>query len=404
MIRIKEFGDFELKKFYRSIFSVDEINTGRQFEFDMAKAMILLCLPFIHLVIQLCSDASLEGGLPYLFDTIIGGPLAAPVFMFAMGFGMNYARIRKPRHYVMHAVGIGIAGIILNVFRFLIPMLIGYFATKNYDYYLEPLPGRMLTSDIFQFAFFALIIIAIFVKFNVSKKVMLLIGFISLLIGNIPVLIGQPANDIDTGNYVLNMLLGYFIPTEDHTRTIFSDFPVFSWLIIPICGYVFGSQLLKVKNKDKFYAIFTPICLVASIIYFYFGIKYEHGMFGEGQNCYYHIRIEDALICIVAAIAVLGVYHFLGKILPMKFKGWIETLSKVLTPYYCVHWVLVIVISQLFLFNFGAPHGDYNKVGKVDFISIGWVMFIGLCIDIVGIATAFAWKKYRARKAFGFNK
>ena len=394
-----------MKKLYYSIFTKEEeINIGRQFEFDMAKAMILLCLPFIHLVIQLCSDASLESGLPYLFDTIIGGPLAAPVFMFAMGFGMNYARKRSPRNYVGHAIGIGIAGIILNICRFLIPMLIGYFTTKNYDYYLEPLPGRMLTSDIFQFAFFALIIIALFVKFNVKKRFMLLIGFACLVLGNLPVILGQPANDIDTKNYVLNMILGYFIPTEDHTRTIFSDFPVVSWIFIPICGYVFGTLLLRMKNKDKFYGIVSPICLVTTIVYFYFGIKYEHGMFGEGQNCYYHIRIEDVLISIVAAIAVLGVYHFLGKILPDIIKKWIEVLSKILTPFYCIHWVFVIVISQLFLFNFGAPHGDFAKVGKVDFVSIGWIMAIGVLIDIAGISIAVAWKKYRERRIFGFNK
>ena len=393
-----------MKRLYYSIFSVEEINRCRQFEFDMAKAMILLCLPFIHLVILLCSDASLESGLPYLFDTIIGGPLAAPVFMFAMGFGMNYARVRKPKNYVMHAVGIGIAGIILNICRFLIPFLIGYFATNNYDYYLEPLPGRMMTSDIFQFAFFALIIIALFVKFNVKKRTMLLIGFVCLVLGNLPVILGYGANDIDTGNYVLNMILGFFIPTEDHTRTIFSDFPLLNWIFIPICGYVFGSLLLKMKHKDKFYAIVSPICLISSIVYFYFGIKYEHGMFGEGQNCYYHIRIEDALISIVAAIAVLGVYHFLGKILPKFIKKWIETLSKILTPFYCIHWVFVIVISMLYLFNFGAPHGDFAKVGKVDFVSIGWILFIGVCIDIIGIFIAIPWKEYRKRRVFGFNK
>lgn len=34
----------------------------------------------------------LESGIPYLFDTVIGGPFSAPMYLFAMGISMDYTR------------------------------------------------------------------------------------------------------------------------------------------------------------------------------------------------------------------------------------------------------------------------------------------------------------------------
>ena len=393
-----------MKKLYNSIFSTEEVNRTRQFEIDMAKVFILIWLPFIHVVIQCCSDKTLESGVPFLFDSVIGGPLAAPMFMFTMGCGIVYARKRNPNNFIKHAIGIGIAGIILNICRFLIPFGIGYLTTKNYDYYIEPLVSRMMTSDIFQFAFFSLIIIALFIKFRVPKWAMLLISIIFIIIGNIPFILGQGANDIDTGNYVLNMILGYFIPTEDHTRTIFSDFPIVTWLIFPICGYIFATHWVKAKNKDKFYAIVSPICLIATAIYFAYGITHEYGMFGPTQNCYYHMIWPDTIICMVAIFSMLGLWHLIGKLFTDKMKDFTMTLSRCLTPLYCIHWVFVMVITNLFIFNFGTVHGDFSKVSKVDFISVPWQMFISACIVLVSALISIRWKKYREKRIFGFNK
>ena len=67
------------------IFSDKEVNTGRQQELDLARAFIIFCLAIIHVTIECTSDEGLTSGIPYLFDTIIGGPFSAPMYMFVMG-------------------------------------------------------------------------------------------------------------------------------------------------------------------------------------------------------------------------------------------------------------------------------------------------------------------------------
>ena len=68
------------------------VNTGRQTDLDIAKAQMVLMLPFIHCIIECTSDEGLCSGIPYLFDTIIGGPFSAPMYLFAMGIGIVYSR------------------------------------------------------------------------------------------------------------------------------------------------------------------------------------------------------------------------------------------------------------------------------------------------------------------------
>ena len=41
-------------------------------------------------------------------------------------------------------------------------------------------------------------------------------------------------------------------------------------------------------------------------------------MFGEGQNCYYHMIFSDVLASLCLTVGMMGVYHFVVKIMPGK--------------------------------------------------------------------------------------
>lgn len=79
-------------KLKEEIYAKDEINTGRQPEMDVAKTMFVLVMALIHSTIACIPENQLEHGIPYLIDTVIGGPMAAPVMMFCMGACMRYSR------------------------------------------------------------------------------------------------------------------------------------------------------------------------------------------------------------------------------------------------------------------------------------------------------------------------
>lgn len=358
------------------IFSNEIVNNGRQQELDLAKAVLTFFLPFVHCVIECTSEYGLTSGIPYFFDTVLGGPLGAPMYMFAMGIGMVYTRHHTPGDYVRRGIQIGIIGYVLNICRFLIPFLIGYMITGDYDRYINPLPYKVFGNDILQFVCLAMLCVALFVRVRLSDMAMFLICLgMSLL--------GTCLSGMDVGVPFGNIFLGYLMGTEDAAGMVVSDFPLLNWLIIPVCGYIFGKRLLYVKDKKRFYGILSPIGILITVIYFSVGIKNGFGMFGEGQNCYYHLSTSDAMACLMAAIGVLGIYHVLSRHLAYRILSLADEISRNLNAVYCIHWVIVIMSVDVVI---------YIIQGTQE-LPLPMTILLSTCISIVSILTAHFWSK-----------
>ena len=67
------------------IFAKENVNSGRQMEIDLAKVVFVLMVAAVHITIDCVPEEALSTGLPYVFDSVIGGPMIAPGLMFAMG-------------------------------------------------------------------------------------------------------------------------------------------------------------------------------------------------------------------------------------------------------------------------------------------------------------------------------
>ena len=102
------------------IFSDKPVNLDRQWELDLARSVIIFCLALIHCTIECTSDEGLVSGIPYLFDTIIGGPFSAPMYMFVMGIGMAYTKKNTPEHHFRRGLHIFVLGYILNICEILL--------------------------------------------------------------------------------------------------------------------------------------------------------------------------------------------------------------------------------------------------------------------------------------------
>lgn len=364
------------------IFSDEIVNSGRQPELDLAKAVLIFCLALVHCIIECTPKEQLAHGVPFLFDSVIGGPLGAPMFMFAMGFGMVYTRRRAPGDYARRGVRIGITGYALNICRFLFPFLAGYLLTGDLEKYIAPLPYRVFCNDMLQFAAIAMAVIALFVRLRLSNAAMLLISLgMSVL--------GTYLSGLDAGSPAGNIFLGYLIGTEDPAGMVFSDFPLLNWLIVPVSGYVFGAVLLHVKNKDLFYGILSTACVLICVIYFPPAIRGGWGMFGEGQNCYYHIVTTDVLVSIAAAIGILGIYHALAGHLPKTVLCRATEISRNINTVYCIHWVFVMWITNVVL---------YILRGTQE-LPVPVTLLLGTGISFVSIAAARFWSAYRQSRA-----
>ena len=369
-----------MTRFLGKYCSTELVNPERQKEVDFAKALIIFSLAFVHITIESCTDEQLISGMPFVFDSIIGGPFGASVFMLSMGFGMVYGRNKTPKAFIKRGMTIAIGGFVLNVFRFLIPFLIGFKITGDVGQYIEPLWYRFFGNDILQFAPLAFFLMALLLKLKVKPGGMFLIA----LLMNIA---GQFFNGIDFNSPVLNVALGYIVGTEDAAGMVFSDFPLLNWFIVPTAGYIFGYLDIRMtkENELKWYKLTAPIAVIFTVVYIFVGIKLELGMFGEGQNCYYHVSTPDVICCIVSSYSLICICYFVGKIIPKWFERLQYIISSNITEIYCIHWVLISFIVRLWIYC----------VKGTQIIPYKYVMLLAFAIMVVSIIIAYCWSLFR---------
>ena len=363
----------------KDLLAEEPVNKGRQLDVDIAKAEMVLLLPFIHCIIECTSDEDLCSGIPYLFDTIIGGPFSAPMYLFAMGICFVYSRRQTPELWLMRGVKLLGVFYLSNTCRFLIPYLIGYKISGDREHFLDPLFCRWLGSDVLMFAGMAIITIAVFRYLGLSDKTML--GIAALMTVS-ATLIGE----VDTHSMLGNTFLGYFIGTDDATGYIVSDFPLLTWLIFPVAGYVFGKVHIRIRDKSAFYRIISLPAMLIPIIYFPIGLHFGWGMFGEGQNCYYHMMIWDVAVCLCLDVGMLGVWHLLSHHMGNSVKGMLYEVSNNITAIYCIHWVFVRTITNVII---------YIKNGT-QILPIWETMLLALVILIVSLLIAHYYKVLKA--------
>ncbi|MBR4456034.1 MAG: acyltransferase family protein [Solobacterium sp.] len=324
-------------------FSDDICNFGRQAEIDLAKAIPVLSLPFIHTVIECASSDSLNYGLPFIFDCFVGGPMSAPVYMFSMGLVLNYARQKGPKAMRRKALHLFLVGFLLNICRFLIPYLTGFALTGDVQHFLVPLPYKVFGNDVLQFAPLALVLLSFLQEKGFSDRKILSLAVLMSLVG-------WTLNDIDFHNPVLNVLLGHVMGTVDEAELVISDFPILNWFIFPAAGMIFGKAHRRLKDKAGFYRMVSPVCLAIVCIYYPLAMHYEWGMFGSGENAYYHLQFYEMPTFFCDIFALLGIYYLMTRVMPEKMMSFFRSISMGITEFYCVHWVLVIVITNVILY------------------------------------------------------
>jgi hypothetical protein len=182
-----------------------------------------------------------------------------------MGMCFVYSHRQTPELWLRR--GVTLIGVFYlgNTCRFLIPYLIGYKISGDREHFLDPLFYRWLGNDVLLFAGLAIITIAVFRYLRLSNKAMF--GIAALMTVS-ATLIG----DLDTHSMFGNIFLGYFVGIDDATGYVISDFPLLTWLIFPVAGYVFGKVHVRVRYKVAFYRIISPWAMLVPLIYFPIGI------------------------------------------------------------------------------------------------------------------------------------
>jgi surface polysaccharide O-acyltransferase-like enzyme len=156
-------------------------------------------------------------------------------------------------------------------------------------------------------------------------------------------------------------------------------------MIVPAAGYVFGRMLIRAKDVDRFYGRFSLPALAVALIYLPIGIHQEWGMFGEGQNCYYHMNSWDVFISLCMTVAMLGIWHLVSRYIPEREMRFFTEVSININAFYCIHWVFVRTITNVMI---------YIRTGTQE-LPLGTTMMLAASIMVVSVIMAHYWRRWK---------
>lgn len=349
------------------------VNNGRQRELDWAKAFAILFMVTIHVYEQLSVvDAEIIPSDPYrIIMEFLGGPLAAPLFMFCMGIGIVYSKNSIPGKMAKRGVKLLRNGYLLSFFKGTLPTAIGLALGCTAPWTLT---DSFFLVSILQFAGMAFFTIALMKKFKFSLPAMFGTSLILSVIG------GMLAKLDFTDSWV-QYLFGLFFNTNEHTT-----FPLFRWLYYPVLGMIFAYFLQRTEDKNKFYKRLFTVALVCTILvnvaYIAAGIDIRT-MFMLAGRVYYAQSLLHYLYITCVLLTAMPIYYFLSvKIKGRRIGAAVEYLGKNLDVIYIWQW-MINSYTQSFMILLGVPNftipyiipvGILILLGSIGIIEFGrWI-------------------------------
>lgn len=127
----------------QNLFCDNKVNTGRQVELDIAKALSIIFMIFLHtLMVFTAFNNSISPSYIFVFSDILGKPCAAPIFMFSMGVGVVYSRHSQWNVMIKRGVKLFLLGILVNIFEFFLPYYVCGSLLGNWNIF--PTAGGLL--------------------------------------------------------------------------------------------------------------------------------------------------------------------------------------------------------------------------------------------------------------------
>lgn len=329
-------------------YSQEKVNDSRQFEVDCVKTLAIVFMVIIHVYEEISVvnvDIPPEGFF-HNFLQFMAGPLAAPMFMFAMGLGTIYTSKRSPEEIMKRGLKIFISSYILNIVRSVIPYFIGI-KVFGYSYDQSLLFYELFNVDILQFAGLALIAIGFFKKLGLSLEFVGIIAVFLLIIGPmLPEVIPHEGN------------IRYFYSLFFYADEV-SYFPFTHWFIYPVAGMLFAKYLKHINDLDKFYKgvlYVTTLVIIGSVFGFkYYGFDLQY-FYSVAHHTFYKQTFVSFIFALSCILCELSIFHFVRIKNPKSnIEQAIKYISTNLTNIYYVQWLFVGWLELLFRCKVSVP-------------------------------------------------
>ena len=360
-----------------AIFSKERTNTGRQLEFDLAKAVTIVLMVWTHVYESLSTgfEPSLSAVNAYVRGSITG----AATFMFCMGLGISYTRHNTAEECIQRGVKLLTNGFVLLLFRDIIPVLLRWWIFNSQESTIYLIYG--LSCDILQFAGLALLLVGLLKKLRISSMGMLLISIAMSLMGTF-------LEGVSTGCYPIDQVLGFFWGTYSE-----SYFPLFNWFIFVAAGHWFGEKYQFLRDKMKFHTVSLLVGTLLCAAYIFVSFNVDQDIFKglTSERYLAHRPFLDAAICLLINVGQISMFYFIGLMIPQKAVPVIIHPSRHINQYYCLSWVII----SLSMFKFGNLSSDAQ-------VMVAWGCI--LAVTILGVIIYSHFLQAKTESFFGKHR
>ena len=334
------------------MFASEEINTGRQIEFDYMKGLFIPMILLIHAFQMLGGAASLVPA--YKITYIIATMTGSAIFMFVLGLGSAYSR-RTNRQLVKDGLKMLLYQLIWNVLALGLPMVIGqllrglFGLETAWETTWERMPMMIEYINVFFIAGVNYLLLALLRQIKVPTWAYFVIALAFIFVNPLLYMNGK-STGIAALDYVLTMFAG--------------GRPAVSLCCLAHIPYVtlgagFGRVLRRTLDKGRLYKIIAIPAAAILIAYFIYAIHANDGLdqlYAFGGAGYKHPGPLRALAnCSCVMLMAGALYALRNRIIALNpLHTLLMHLNKQTTPYYAVHPFYYGLLSALALY---APFG-----------------------------------------------
>ena len=313
----------------------EPVNTRRQPALDVARGLAVCFMILIH-VQEMFSRTEVNHTVVGYLVGFLGGPPAAPVFMFLMGIGSVFSTRAEPRTMIIRGLELYVAGYALSFVYIVVPA------------WMAAHTGLTLAADLQRIHHIA------YGDVFFQIDILHLAGVVSVVLGllkmsplplpwypGVAVLVGTAAPLLwgaSTGRVWIDVLLDALWGDKPLVW-----FPFFSWGVYPLCGVAAGYWLIRSKDPAGFYRRLMWMGAIGLLLggALVFGLE-ARDMSARGAEQYYW-RHGIGLNCLMLGFVGiwLGLIAFLT---PTLSPGVIRRLtfwSQHATAMYWIQWILI---------------------------------------------------------------
>jgi uncharacterized membrane protein len=212
--------------------------------FDLARGLAVLFMIGVHVLFHWGAPATWTTPVGHVIS-FLGGPTAAPVFMFLMGASLAFSSRSSFRSLAVRGLWLVWLGYLLNVLRGALPAYLGLSTGVVTAEQIAPftLPWLLTTVDVHHMAGLSLIAIA-------ALRVVARPGWVWLAAAATVVLAAPFARGLTFGTSLLD---GPLTPVWGDAPNVY--YAVVPWIAYPLTGAVFGAVMARATDRTRVFRL-----------------------------------------------------------------------------------------------------------------------------------------------------